>query len=82
MAENICIYSYNSRGFAKSKQDLLKMLLMLSGDSLPIICNQENFLLKANGYMIKKCLPDHHIVFNPATKKADKRYVYCCADVS
>ena len=69
MEGNLCIYSYNSRGFDCTKQDILKTLISLSGDNLPIICNQENFLLKANGYMVKKCLPDHQIFFKPATKK-------------
>ena len=69
MEGNLCVYSYNSRGFDCSKQDILKTLISLSGDNLPIICNQENFLLKANGYMVKKCLPDHQIFFKPATKK-------------
>ena len=69
MEGNLCIYSYNSRGFDCTKQDILKTLISLSGDNLPIICNQENFLLKANGYMAKKCLPDHQIFFKPATKK-------------
>ena len=30
---------------------------------------QENFLSKANGFIIEKCLPDYHIFFKPATKK-------------
>ena len=29
---------------------------------------QENFLLKSNGYFAKKALPEHHIIFKPATK--------------
>ena len=69
MDKDLCIYSYNSRGFDSTKQDILKTLLSISGDSLPVLCNQENFLLKANGFIIEKCLPDHHIFFKPATKK-------------
>ena len=68
MAENLSLFSYNSRGFDRCKQDILKTLQLLSDDNLPIICNQENFLLKGNGYMIQKCLPNHHIIFKPATK--------------
>ena len=60
MDKNLCIYSCNSRGFHSNKQDILKTLLSVSGDSLPVICNQENFLLKANRFIIEKCLPDHH----------------------
>ena len=69
MDNDLCIYSYNSRGFDSTKQDIIKNLLLLSGDILPVICNQENFLLKANGYIIENCLPDHKIFFKPATKK-------------
>ena len=68
MDKDLCIYSYNSRGFDSTKQHILKTLLSISGDSLPVICNQENFLLKANGFIIEKYLPDHHIFFKPATK--------------
>ena len=41
---------------------------MSSGSSTTILCNQENFLLKANGYIIRQTLPDHHILFKPAEK--------------
>ena len=62
MDKNLCIYPYNSRGFDSNKQDILKTLLSVSGDSLPVICNQENFLLKANRFIIEKCLPDQTII--------------------
>ena len=68
MEVDICIFSYNSRGFDITKQDVLKSLLSVSGSNSTIICNQENFLLKANGYIADKCLPEHHIFFKPATK--------------
>ena len=68
MYNNLCIFSYNSRGFNSSKQDFLKTLTVTAGNSLAVICNQENFLLKANEYIAKKALPGHHIFFNPATK--------------
>ena len=38
---------------------------MSSGSSTSILCNQENFLLKANGYIINQALPD---LFIPAEK--------------
>ena len=50
------------------KQLFCCKLLMSSGSSTTILCNQENFLLKANGYIIKQALPDHHILFKPAEK--------------
>ena len=67
MYKNLCIFSYNSRGFNKAKQDYLTALTAVAGDCLPVICNQENFLLKSNEYFAKNALPDYHIIFNPAT---------------
>ena len=67
--ENLCIFSYNSRGFDSTKQDIVKTLQSLAGNCLPIICNQENFLLKANEYVIKRTLPDYHVIFKPASKE-------------
>ena len=69
MDNTLCIFSYNSRGFNITKQDAIQTLLSISGNSLPIICNQENFLLEANEYKIRQCLPDHHILFKPAIKE-------------
>ena len=66
--KSICIYSYNSRGFAQEKQDLCKLLMSTSGNTYPILCNQENFLLRSNGYKIKQCLPGAHVVFKEAVK--------------
>ena len=67
MYNNLCIFSYNSRGFNKSKQEFLSSLTAVAGDCLPVICNQENFLLKSNEYIAKNALPDYHVIFNPAT---------------
>ena len=36
---------------------------------MSIICKQEKFLLKANGYIAERCLLDCHVFFNPALKK-------------
>ena len=68
MDDKLCIFSCNSRGFNAYKQSFCIKLLMPSGSSTTILCNQENFLLKANGYIIKQALPDHHILFKPAEK--------------
>ena len=40
------IFSYNSRGFCQIKQNVVQDLVNFSGDKIPIICNQENFILK------------------------------------
>ena len=69
MDNTLCIFSYNSRGFNITKQDDIQTLLSISGNSLPIICNQENFLLEANEYKIRQCLPDLHILFKSAIKE-------------
>ena len=63
---NICLYSFNSRGFGDDKQEICKMLTTKNNSNLPILCNQENFLLLNNRYKIKQCLPDFHIYVKPA----------------
>ena len=66
--QGICIFSYNSRGFHEGNQSVCQELTLITGDKIPIICNQENFLLAANKYKIKQCLPNFHVYFKPATK--------------
>ena len=46
MADIICIYSYNSRDLTEEKQDICKILFVETEKYYPILCNQENFLLK------------------------------------
>ena len=70
--KDFCIFSYNSRGFHDGNQSIWKDLLKIAGNKIPIICNQENSLLKANKFKIKQCLPDHHIYFNPANKESGR----------
>ena len=65
--KDICIFSYNSRGFHEDNQAVCKDLPKIAGNKFSIICNQENFLLNGNKYKIEQCLPDHHIYFKPAT---------------
>ena len=69
--QEACLISYNSRGFSVAHQELIKTLSsdQVSGNKLPIICNQENFILKGNFYKILKALPDFQIFFNPAVKQ-------------
>jgi hypothetical protein len=69
MDKELCIYSYNSRGFDSIKREFIKTVTTTAGKSLAVICNQENFVLKSNAYLIRQALPDHHIFFNPATKE-------------
>ena len=51
--DKICIFSYNSRGFGNEKQDICKILMTKTEEYYPILCNQENFLLQGNSYLIK-----------------------------
>ena len=67
---SLCVFSYNSRGFTEDKQDICKMLFANTDEYYPIICNQENFLLKGNGYKVSQCLKDARIIFKQATKES------------
>ena len=40
----------------------------VAGNALPIICNQENFILKANAYTLINALPNHYLIIKPAEK--------------
>ena len=53
------------------KTDFIRLLLsdIVTGDKVPILCNQENFILRDNSYKIKQALPDFQVVINPAIKK-------------
>ena len=74
-AENktdLCFISYNSRGFGQMKTNFCKYLLSeyFVGDKLPILCNQENFVLRGNSYKINKNFPGFHLIINPAVKES------------
>ena len=66
--ETLCIFSFNSRGFAEDKQNICKTLCIESTEYHTILCNQENFLLKDNCYKVKQCLPNSLIFPKPAVK--------------
>ena len=40
------------------------------GENIPILCNQENFLLKANSYKLFQAIPGFHFFINPAIKSS------------
>ena len=65
----LCIYSYNSRGFSAEKQNFCYKLFDNTGDYLPILCNQENFLYKSCRYKVQQALPNAFIYFKEAHKK-------------
>ena len=68
--DKMCLISYNSCGFSKHKEDICNFLLSphFGGNKLTILCNQENFLLKANIYKIRKALPGYFAIIKPAVK--------------
>ena len=70
--QKTCILSYNSRGFSEIHQNFIKQLVSDNtvGSSIPILCNQENFILRGNFYKIRQTLPEFHIIFNPAVKNS------------
>ena len=65
--KQICLISYNTRGFGSEKQEFLKYLLNTACcDKIPILCNQENFLLRSNAYKIQQILPNYQVFIKPA----------------
>ena len=38
------------------------------GNKIPILCNQENFVLKANTYRLEQAIPGFQFYINPAVK--------------
>ena len=40
----------------------------VAGDKIPILCNQENFILRGNAYRIIQAFPGYHLFINPAVK--------------
>ena len=70
----VCVISYNSRGFSESKQLFCNSLSTnICGDKIPVLCVQEHFLLRGNSYIIQKALPNCHILFKSAVK-VDQNY--------
>ena len=67
--DNLCMFSYNTRGFGVEKQMHCKYLLEnTASDQIPILCNQEHFLMKANCRNITNALPGFHAIIKPAIK--------------
>ena len=38
------------------------------GSMIPILCNQENFVLKGNSHLIRKAMKNYHVYIKPAKK--------------
>ena len=67
--KNIRIYSYNSRGFDMIKQKYCNEILTMDPNSIPVLCNQENFILEGNRHVIQNALQGFHAFIKPATKE-------------
>ena len=52
------------------QQDFIKTLVseQTVGNKIPILCNQEHFILRGNFYKILQTLPGFHLFINPAVK--------------
>ena len=61
----------NSRGFSDEKKRFCNFLLSneFVGNKIPILVNQENFVLRGNCYKIRQALPQHHTLIKPAVKE-------------
>ena len=66
----LCIMSYNSRGFGVLKQNFCRYLSSkeVVGNKIPILCNQGHFILRGNSYKLKQAFPDSFLLINPAEK--------------
>ena len=73
--QEVCVISNNSRGFSNIQQDFIRTLSSdkVVGTKIPIICNQENFILKGNFYKILQAVPGSHVIINPAMKDNQDR---------
>ena len=71
----LCCISYNSRGCSEIKTTFMKYLVsrQVVGDKLPILCNQENFILRDNSYKIANIFPDFQVLINPAVKTSQDK---------
>ena len=67
-----CVISFKSRGFNSVTRDFINKLSSkeIIGNKEAIICNQENFLLRANAYKINQTLPGYYTMFKPAEKSS------------
>ena len=64
----ICLYSYNSRGSNDLKLKFIQDLIDLSGNKIPIFCIQEHFLLRNNLKKISNYFSNHSVISKPAFK--------------
>ena len=71
----LCVISYNSRGFGMEKQEYCRYLMSSAfvGNKTPILCNQENFIMRGNCYKINQALLGYHVFVKPAVKETQDK---------
>ena len=71
----LCVVLYNSRGFGSLKQEYCRHLTSSAtvGNLIPILCNQEHFILRGNSYKISQALSNSHLIIKPAVKDSHSR---------
>ena len=59
-------------GFGSLKQEYCRQLSSSAvvGNKIPIIVNQEHFILRSNSYKISQALPSSHLIVKPATNNS------------
>ena len=69
--EQLCKISWNSRGSSELKLEYLKKIVSYEtvGRKIPILCNQENLILKVNSYRLSQAVPGFHFIINLAIKE-------------
>ena len=72
MQDKVCLLSWNSRGSSDQKLQFANYLVssQVVGEKIPILCNQEHFLLKANTYRLEQAIPGFKFFINPAVKNS------------
>ena len=67
--ENYVYFHRIQEDLVRKKQSFAKHLVStLAGNKTPILCNQENFLLRENTYKISQTLPQFQVIIKPAVK--------------
>ena len=64
----ICMYSYNTRGSNELKLKFIEDLINLSGNRITIVCIQEHFLLRNNLKKISNYFSNSSVISKPAFK--------------
>ena len=75
LAEQLCIVLWIFRGSSESKLMFMNKLVSseVVGGKVPILCNQDNFILKLNPYKLFQAIPGFQFFVNPAVKNIPDR---------